>query len=274
MTQITWDNIAVNFDRYVTPTGNWDLAKTALELAGLKPEMRFLDVASGSGALSLPAARVGAKVLAVDISPMMIDLLKMRAEEERLTNLTSMEMDGYHLELKDNSFDIAGSQFGVTHFPDIRRGLSELERVVRPYGTVFLVTFGPLQKVEFFNMFMQAVQETLPDLNSLSPKDLPLEFQVSDSKILQEKMEEAGLTNVRVNPIVYQLMVHSGSDLWKWVTSSNLFVNQLLSGIDQQLCNRIHRTLDKMVRDRTGGQDMAIFEAAVHIGIGKKKSVI
>ena len=82
-----WDGIAVNFDRYVTPTANWVLAKTVLRLAGLKPGMEFLDVASGSGALSLPAARLGANVLAVDISPAMIERLKARAAEEGLSNL-------------------------------------------------------------------------------------------------------------------------------------------------------------------------------------------
>src|SRR3546814_9845484 len=83
-TREAWDGIAVNFDRYVTPTANWALAKTALRLACLKPGMQFLDVASGSGALSLPAARLGVNVLAVDISPVMIERLNARAEEEGL----------------------------------------------------------------------------------------------------------------------------------------------------------------------------------------------
>jgi ubiquinone/menaquinone biosynthesis C-methylase UbiE len=141
-----WDGIAVNFDRYVTPTANWVLAKTALRLAGLKPGMHFLDVASGSGALSLPAARLGAKVLAVDISPVMIERLKARADEEGLAHLKGQVMDGHHLDLNDSTFDIAGSQFGVMLFPDFHRGLNELVRVTRPGGTVFLVTFGPHTK--------------------------------------------------------------------------------------------------------------------------------
>ena len=50
--------------------------------AGLRAGMRFLDVAAGSGALSIPAARLGARVLATDQSPVMLELLEERARAE------------------------------------------------------------------------------------------------------------------------------------------------------------------------------------------------
>ena len=55
-----WDAIADGYDRYVAPQET-DLAKEALQLAGLRAGERFLDVAAGTGGLSLPAARLGAK---------------------------------------------------------------------------------------------------------------------------------------------------------------------------------------------------------------------
>ena len=51
------------------------LANEGLRRAGLRAGMRFLDVAAGSGALSIPAARLGAQVLATDLSPAMLQLL-------------------------------------------------------------------------------------------------------------------------------------------------------------------------------------------------------
>ena len=62
-----WDRIAPGYDRTNTPTQMW-LGHEGLRRAGLRSGMRFLDVASGSGALSIPAARLGAQVLAVDQS--------------------------------------------------------------------------------------------------------------------------------------------------------------------------------------------------------------
>ena len=57
---------------------------TGLRLAGLRAGHAFLDVAAGTGGLSLPAARLGAEVLATDRSPSMVELFKARAADEGL----------------------------------------------------------------------------------------------------------------------------------------------------------------------------------------------
>jgi ubiquinone/menaquinone biosynthesis C-methylase UbiE len=131
-TRAVWDNIAAGYDRTNTPTQMW-LANEGLSRADLRLGMRFLDVAAGSGALSIPAARLGAQVLATDMSPVMLEHLNARARKEGL-NIETRVMDGHALELKDNTFDVAGSQFGVMLFPDMRRGISEMVRVTKPGG--------------------------------------------------------------------------------------------------------------------------------------------
>jgi len=265
-----WDGIAVNFDRYVTPTANWDWAKTALCLAGLEPGMHFLDVASGSGALSLPAARVGARVLAVDISPLMIERLRARAEEERLTSLKGVVMDGQQLKLSDDVFDMAGSQFGVVLFPDFQRGLHEMVRVTRPGGIVFLVAFGPEQTAEFHDIFIQAVQEADPDFDGLSQNTNPLPFQAIDKSDLQEKMAEARLGNVWVAPVVHKLFFNSGKEMWNWVTSSDPIMTQMISHLDDRQKNRVGEILEQRIRERSFGQAPATLDVGVNIAIGEK----
>ena len=131
-TRAAWDQIAAGYDAFVTPTHLW-LGNEGLRRAGLRPGMRFLDVAAGSGALSLPAARLGARVLATDLSPAMLERLKARARQEGL-DIETRVMDGQALELEDNTFDLAGSQFGVMLFPDMPRGLREMVRVTKPGG--------------------------------------------------------------------------------------------------------------------------------------------
>jgi 2-polyprenyl-3-methyl-5-hydroxy-6-metoxy-1,4-benzoquinol methylase len=76
-----WDEIAVGYDEFVTPS-HISLAEEALRLVDLRAGMRLLDVAAGSGALSLPAARLGAQVVATDISPAMIARLNERVRGE------------------------------------------------------------------------------------------------------------------------------------------------------------------------------------------------
>ena len=103
--------------------------------------MRFLDVAAGSGALSIPAARLGAQVLATDQSPVMLELLGARARKEGL-DIETRVMDGHALELGDNSFDRAGSQFGVMLFPDMAKGIREMVRVIKLGGRALVHAYG------------------------------------------------------------------------------------------------------------------------------------
>jgi ubiquinone/menaquinone biosynthesis C-methylase UbiE len=80
-TRAAWDRIAPDYDKTNTPTQMW-LGNVGLRRAGLRPGMGFLDVAAGSGALSIPAARIGAAVLATDQSPVMLELLRKRARKD------------------------------------------------------------------------------------------------------------------------------------------------------------------------------------------------
>src|SRR5688500_19448886 len=112
-----WDAIADGYDRHVAPQ-EVDLAKEALRLVGLEPGQRFLDVAAGTGGLSLPAARLGGHVLATDWSPAMIERFESRVRGEGLGTAEARVMDCHALDLPDDSFDVTGSQFAVMLVPD------------------------------------------------------------------------------------------------------------------------------------------------------------
>src|SRR5688572_29688972 len=133
-----WDAIALGYDAFVAP-GEAGLATRALKLAGLQSGTRFLDVAAGTGGLSLPAARLGAKVVATDWSPKMIERLNARAREERLRDVEGKVMDCHALAFADDTFDVTGSQFGVMLVPDQQKALAEMVRVTKPGGRVVLI---------------------------------------------------------------------------------------------------------------------------------------
>ncbi len=153
-TRPAWDKIAPGYDRTNTPTQMW-LGNEGLRRAELRAGMRLLDVAAGSGSLSIPAARLGAQVMATDQSPIMLELLQARARKEGL-NIETRVMDGHALELDDNSFDMAGSQFGVMLFPDLPKGISEMVRVVKPGGRVLMNVYGDPHTIEFLDFLVGA----------------------------------------------------------------------------------------------------------------------
>jgi ubiquinone/menaquinone biosynthesis C-methylase UbiE len=265
-----WNNIAAGYDNYVTPTGDWALPNEALRLAGVRPGMRFLDVASGSGALSLPAARIGAEVLAVDISPEMISRLLSRARKEGLPNLEARVMDGHDLELEENRFDISGSQFGVMLFPDLTCGLRELVRVTKPGGRVLMVAYGSPPEVEFLGFFMEAMKTVVPGFTGLPADPPPLPFQVSDPDVLREKMEQVGLKSINIENSTERLEFYSGDEMWNWVVNSNPIPAMLVSNLTPEQKDEVRNELDKLLRQRFVGKPPAVLTAKVNIATGIK----
>ena len=228
-TQQAWEAIAEGYDEFVTPT-HMSLGGEALVLAGIAPGLRFLDVAAGSGALSLPAARLGALVTATDITPAMIERLAERARREGLDVATRV-MDGHALELDDDHFDIAGSQYGVMLFPDLPRALREMKRVTRPGGRVFLVVYGAPTQVEFLGFFMAAMQANVPGFTGLPLDPPPLPFQVADPDLLRQALVAAGLKDVRVETVTQATEFRSGGHLWDWIVNSNPLATMLVADL-------------------------------------------
>jgi ubiquinone/menaquinone biosynthesis C-methylase UbiE len=270
-TRAAWDKIAPGYDRTNTPTQMW-LGNEGLRRAGLRAGMRFLDVAAGSGALSIPAARLGAQVLATDLSPVMLELLGARARKEGL-NIETRVMDGHTLQLDDNSFDMAGSQFGVMLFPDMPKAIREMARVVKPGGRVLIHAYGDPHKIEFLGFLIGAVQSVRPDFNGPPMDPPPLEFQLVDRDRLHKELSAAGLKDVKVETITETTEHKTGKDLWEWLVWSNPIVQMVLGGM-LSLTNDerdvVKQTLDKMVRERAGGSNAAKLSNPVNMGVGTK----
>jgi ubiquinone/menaquinone biosynthesis C-methylase UbiE len=267
--QDKWTEVAPGYDEYVTPS-NMSIAERALERVEIRPGMRLLDVAAGSGALSIPAARAGVQVLATDISPAMVERLEARAREEGLSDLEGRVMDGQALELEDDTFDVAGSQFGVMLFPDLPRGLSELVRVTRPGGHVLLVTMGPPSQIEFLQFFLAAVKEVAPDSAGLPMDPPPLPFQVADPERLREALVDAGLRDVRVEPTTHELEFRTGRQLWDWVIASNPIGAGLVADLTEDQRAAVRTALDDKLSERSDGSGLAVLSNTVNVGLGTK----
>jgi ubiquinone/menaquinone biosynthesis C-methylase UbiE len=269
-TRAAWDNIAPGYDTTITPTHMW-VGTEGLRRAEFRAGMRFLDVAAGSGALSIPAARAGAQVLATDHSPVMMELLQARARKEGL-NLETRVMDGHALELDDNSFDMAGSQFGVMLFPDMPKGISEMVRVVKPGGRVLMNVFGDPHKIEFLGFLVGAVQSVRPDFNGLPMDPPPLPLQLGDPQRLRQEYTKAGLKDIKVETITETMEFQTGKDLWEWLVWSNPIVEMVLGSLNLTNDERgvIQQTLEKMVRERAGDGGPAKLTNPINIGVGTK----
>lgn len=269
-TRAAWDMIAAGYDKTNTPTQMW-LGDQGLRRAELRAGMRFLDVAAGSGALSIPAARLGARVLATDQSPAMLELLDERARREGL-DIETRVMDGHALALGDDSFDMAGSQFGVMLFPDMPKGISEMARVVKPGGRVLMNVYGDPHKIEFLAFFVRAIQSVRADFTGPPMDPLPLPFQLQDPQRLHSALAAAGLKDIKVEIITETTGFETGKALWDWLVWSNPIVEGVLGELNLSGDERgmIQQALETLVRERSGGRGAAALTNPINIGIGTK----
>jgi ubiquinone/menaquinone biosynthesis C-methylase UbiE len=264
-----WDALAAGYDRYVAPQ-EAELANEALALAGLRPGQRFLDVAAGPGGLSLPAARLGAKVLATDWSPAMIERFEARVQEEGLPDAEGRVMDCHALQLEDDTFDVTGSQFGVMLVPDQPRALQEMVRVTKPGGRVLIIAYGPPAELEFLHLFIGALQAVVPDFAGVPDDPPPLEFQAADPEVLRQRLVDAGLKDVKIEPSAERAVFRSGQELWDWVLYGNPLPGMLVGELTDSQRATLIGVLDGMVRERAEATGRAIVENRVNIGIGTK----
>lgn len=265
-----WDAIAADYDRNVTPRGT-ELPTAALRLAGICPGHRFLDVAAGSGALSLAAAGLGARVVATDWSPTMIECFRARARDLELPDAESYVMDCHDLRFPDDEFDVTGSQFGVMLVPDQATALREMVRVTRPGGRVVVIGFNAPDHFEALQLFIGAIRTVVPDFPGLPGDPPPLEFQLANPDEFRRRLTNAGLTDVQVTTDHQnKLEIPSGQDLWDWCLSSNPIPGMLISDLSVAQRAEVRKALDQAMAERKNGRHTAILTAAVNIGLGTK----
>ena len=106
--------------------------------------LKVLDLGCGDGTTAIPAARLGAEVLGVDIARNLVEAGNARAKQEGLTNCTFREGDATNLqELRDGSFDLVVSIFGAMFAPKPFDVAREMVRVTRPGGRIVMGNWIP-----------------------------------------------------------------------------------------------------------------------------------
>jgi ubiquinone/menaquinone biosynthesis C-methylase UbiE len=111
---------------------------------GITKGTEVLDLGCGDGTTALPAARLGADVLGVDIAKNLVEAGNKRAQAEGLTNCRFQEGDASNLhELKDRSLDLVVSVFGAMFAPKPFDVAKEMVRVTRPGGRIIMGNWIP-----------------------------------------------------------------------------------------------------------------------------------
>jgi SAM-dependent methyltransferase len=115
-----------------------------VQTLGITAGLEVLDLGCGDGTTALPAARLGANVLGVDIARNLVEAGNARAQSLGLTNLRFQEGDASDLsDLEDDSFDLVVSIFGAMFAPRPFDVAKEVVRVTRPGGRIVMGNWIP-----------------------------------------------------------------------------------------------------------------------------------
>lgn len=129
--------------------GSWDTHGTAaltsvtaavVAVANARPGLTVVDLGCGNGQVSIPLARQGADVLAVDVSPAMADSLRAEAKRQGLTALTVIAAPVEELDLPAGSVDLVVSSYALHHLRDADKArlVRTASRWLRPGGRLII----------------------------------------------------------------------------------------------------------------------------------------
>ncbi len=147
--------------------------KAIAQLQETKPRT-VLDIATGTADMPLEIHKQlkPDSIIGLDISPKMIELAGKKIVKHKLTDTVSVEVgDSEALRFDDAAFDAVTVSFGVRNFGDLRKGLSEIYRVINPGGKLMVLEFSKPTLFPFKQLFNFYFKYILPFIGKFTSKD-------------------------------------------------------------------------------------------------------
>lgn len=147
--------------------------KTAKAVAKGAPQT-ILDLASGTADLAIAIAKQSPKahIIGMDISEKMLEIGKEKVQQQGLESQIELRLgDAAALPFDNNSFDTVTVAFGVRNFENRELGLSEIHRVLKPNGLVYILEFSMPEKFPVKQLYRLYFKHILPTIGKIVSKD-------------------------------------------------------------------------------------------------------
>lgn len=224
--------------------GRWSrkVARLFVERLTLPPDLRWLDVGCGTGALletivqwARPAHAAG-----VDLSEDFVQAARSRVGNEAEVRQGS----GDDLPFDDDSFDAVVSGLVLNFMPNQRRAVVEWNRVTRPGGTVAAYVWDYAEGMQFLRYFWDSVVSLDPAASKL---DEGIRFRDTNPDHLMSLFTGAGLEDVETGSVVIDTVFSSFEDLWSPLTKGQGpapgYVERITKEERDLLASRLKETL-------------------------------
>ncbi|RNC84081.1 MAG: bifunctional demethylmenaquinone methyltransferase/2-methoxy-6-polyprenyl-1,4-benzoquinol methylase UbiE [Winogradskyella sp.] len=169
----------------------------------------ILDIATGTGDLAIHLSKTSAKeIVGLDISDGMLEVGRQKIKEKQLDGIIKMVIgDSEDLPFKDNTFDAITVAFGVRNFMNLKKGLAEILRVLKPNGVFVILETSVPTKTPYKQGYKLYSKYILPTIGKMFSKDRSAYKYLSESasvfpfgEELNNILRQIGFINVKDQP--------------------------------------------------------------------------
>ena len=233
-----------------------------LDAAGVESEARVLDLGCGPGNVSSAAAARGAVVTGADIADGMLALARRRHPE-----ISFVRADAEALPFPAASFDAVVGNFVLNHLPRPELAAAEIARVLAPGCRAALTAWERADRMRLFQVFGDATDAAGVTGNAVPAGEDA--FRFADEAEFRGLLEGAGLEEVQVEELAFELEVESPEELWEGFLAGSVRSTALIQAQPPEIQERIRKgvlELAEAYRDRDG----LSVPCAAKLGSGRK----
>lgn len=210
-----FNDIAHRYDflnHFLSAGIDYSWRRKAIRLLGKNEPKVILDVATGTGDLSIEAMKINpTKIVGIDIAEDMLEIGRQKILKKKLSDIITLQTgDSEDIQFVDFSFDAVMVSFGVRNFENLEKGLSEMLRVLKKDGQVMILEFSKPQKFpvkQFYNFYFRYI---LPFLGRIISGDAAAYTYLPDSvgkfpagKDFTKMLKNLGFKNTQHIPLTF-----------------------------------------------------------------------
>lgn len=186
--------------------------KKAIKMLRKEEPKMILDIATGTGDFAIEALALNPdKVIGVDISSGMLEVGREKLKKRKLDDRIELRMgDSEGLLFEDDTFDAVIVAFGVRNFEHLQQGITDMQRVLKPGGTVTVLEFSKPTKFPFKQLYNFYFKYILPLIGRIISKDqsaytyLPESVQsFPDGERFLDVMKTAGFEETNAKQVTF-----------------------------------------------------------------------
>lgn len=146
--------------------------KKLVQLVDAEKPNTILDVATGTADLAIEESKTAVeKIIGIDISNNMLEIGRQKIKKLNISKITLLEGDSEHIQFEDNTFDAITVAFGVRNFENLKLGLTEMRRVLKPNKKIFILEFSMPSNFVFKYIYYIYFFYILPFVGKIVSKD-------------------------------------------------------------------------------------------------------